>query len=209
MRVRACGRCERVGVCEAGWDCGRGRAGRRSSPSTRSAPPGPCDQAAILGRPLLWLWALHLCRIRKLGTRPPGRPDWSLTVAPPLPGEWGFPTGSGVGDREWSGAGLHPVPDWSAVETSWRRLSPQVVGCRSVRGWGAEPTGRVVRTGHLPHAWSVAHERRRDSARALLLQLLLFWSERSPAALWLRSRRSGLLAWLSSLVYGYFFLSPS
>lgn len=59
-------------------------------------------------------------------------------------------------------------------------------------GAGSGALGRVVRPGHLPPLGSFALERRRGSAGAPRLQL---WSsgERSPAALWLLSRRSGLV----------------
>lgn len=67
LRLRSCGRCERVGVCEAGPE---GGGPGRSSLLPASAPQRRVGRAAILGRALLWLWALHLCGIRKLGTRP-------------------------------------------------------------------------------------------------------------------------------------------
>ena len=135
------------------------------------------------------------------------RRDWSLTVAPPLPGEWEFPTTGSRGS--WVTRRRAPPGAW--LTGCWNKLKEaltQVVGCRSVRGPGAEPTGRVVRTGHLPPRTELSHDRRRDSARALLLQLC---SSGRNTHLRLSGSSPGVPAcwWLSSLVYGLLFLSLS
>lgn len=67
--VRLCGLCEWVGVYEAGSD-GRGLGWLSLHPLADLPLLGLVGWAAILGRALLWLWVLHLCGIRKLGTLP-------------------------------------------------------------------------------------------------------------------------------------------
>ena len=120
------------------------------------------------------------------------RRDWSLTVAPPLPGEWEFPTTGSRGS--WVTRRRAPPGAW--LTGCWNKLKEaltQVVGCRSVRGPGAEPTGRVVRTGHLPPRVELCTRPSSRLCQSAPTSTLLFGSEHSPAALWLLSRRSGLL----------------
>lgn len=83
VRVRACGRGKRGGVSEAGPG---GGAGLAFAPPPAPALPllGRVGRAAILGRALLWLWALHLRGSRKRGTRPETprlAPSWSSAAA--------------------------------------------------------------------------------------------------------------------------------
>lgn len=114
LRLRSCGRCERVGVCEAGSEWGRA--------SLVVAPPPRPSRAVWAGQPF-WEELCYGCGLStSAGSgswgRALGRCLWPLAVAPLLPGKWGFHTTGRQGILSRSGAGLRPVLKRRAVGTS-------------------------------------------------------------------------------------------
>lgn len=103
----------------SGWACvRRGRGG----PGWSSLLP-PCPSRAVWAGQPFWEELCYGCGLStSAGSGSWGRAlrrcVWSLAVAPLLPGKWGFRTMERQGILSRSGAGLRPVPNKPAVETS-------------------------------------------------------------------------------------------
>lgn len=87
VRVRPCGRCEWWAYVRRGR-IGGGRGCRRSSPSTLSAPPGPCGSGSHFGKSFVMVVGPPPLAGSGSWGRALRRRVWSLAGTPSLPGEW-------------------------------------------------------------------------------------------------------------------------